>query len=189
LTLEEPEKIRQVLRRRAMDLLARREHTRHELSTKLTTSLKKSQRQRIASDPQENVQEDPHNEQLSIQQGERIFAQVLVEVLDKLEHDKLLSDSRFAESYVNGRINRGYGPVYIRHQLRQKRVDHELLDSNLEQLDQQQWIEQLSVLIKRRVGDAGLPARGSKEHSKLQRFILSRGYTVSQWCEVEKSFV
>lgn len=167
---EDPDKIRLVLRRRAMDLLARREHTRHELSNKLSAAIKKSQ---LSS---------------SQHQHQQMLAELIAEVLDKLEQDKLLSDTRFAESYVNGRLNRGFGPLYIRHQLRQKQVDATLLDNNFDQLDPEQWIDQLYELIKRRVSDAGLPERGSKEYFKLQRFILSRGFTVSQWREVEKRF-
>ncbi|MDP2126215.1 MAG: regulatory protein RecX [Pseudohongiella sp.] len=159
---EDQNTVRLALRRRAMDLLARREHTRHELSKKLSAAFQRSEQE--------------------------ICPEVLTEVLDKLEQDKLLSDSRFTESYVNGRMSRGYGPLYIRHKLREKQVDGALLDHNLDQLDQEQWIEQLSALIRRRMGDAGLPAWGSKEHAKLQRFILSRGFTSAQWREVEKRF-
>jgi regulatory protein len=162
LSQEDQNKVRLALRRRAMDLLARREHTRHELSNKLTAAFHKS--------------------------DQAVCPELLSEVLDKLEQDKLLSDSRFTESYVNGRMSRGYGPLYIRHKLREKQVDDGLLNHNLGQLDHEQWIEQLSVLIRRRVGDAELPAWGSKEHAKLQRFILSRGFTAAQWREVEKRF-
>lgn len=182
--LEDPDKVRLALRRRAMDLLARREHSRHELGNKLSAAIRRSQ-QRLES---QDLQENSEDQQQSAQQNAQMLGGLIAEVLDKLERDKLLSDSRFTESYVNGRINKGYGPLHIRHQLRQKQIDSALLDNNLEQLDQLQWIDQLSALIKRRVGDTGLPERGSKEYLKLQRFILSRGFTSSQWYEVEKRF-
>lgn len=202
---QEPDKVRLALRRRAMDLLARREHTRHELSHKLTAAIKKSQ-QRLAAQnagaettgtettgaqstdelSRDQFIKNEEQQHLSTHQHEQMFAGLISEVLDKLEQDKLLSDSRFTESYVNARLNRGYGPLFIRHQLRQKQVDSVLLDNNLEQLEHEQWIEQLSALIRRRVRDAAFPERGSKEYLKLQRFVLSRGFTSSQWQEVEK---
>lgn len=161
---DDTDKLRLALRRRAMDLLARREHTRHELGNKLSVAFQKAE------------------------QDTQIVASLIPEVLDKLEQDKLLSDSRFTEAYVNGRLNRGYGPQYIRHGLRQKRVDGELSDNSLEQLDQQKWVEQLVILLRRRVNDEGLPQRGSKEYLKLQRFALSRGFTAAQWRDAEKLF-
>lgn len=171
--LEDTEKLRLALRRRAMDLLARREHTRHELDTKLCAAMHKSQR-RLDS---------PLTPQAQI-----LISGLVSEVLDKLEQDQLLSDSRFTESYVNGRLNRGYGPLYIRHQLRQKQVDGALLDNNLQQFDQEQWLEQLSSLINRRLSDTAFPEPGSKEYLKLQRFALSRGFTGSQWSQLVKRF-
>lgn len=203
-----PRELRVALRRRAMDLLARREHTRHELSQKLLAAVSKpgkkpgekseikSEQQTTVSVPPTESVDDATAGQYSVQSashdGEQLtpqlMAQLISDVLDKLEHDKLLSDSRFTESYVNARANRGYGPLYIRHQLRQKQVDSSLLDNNLGQLQQHQWIEQVTALISRRISTTGMPERGSKHYLKLQRFILSRGFTASQWHEAVKHF-
>ncbi|MEX2332794.1 MAG: regulatory protein RecX [Pseudohongiella sp.] len=136
------------LRRRAMDYLARREHGRYELQCKLKEKF-----------------EQPDDD-------------LIATVLDKLEADNLLSDARFAESYVRSRISRGYGPLYIRFQLRQRQVDAVLVEQNLS-LDDTDWIELLGDVLAKKTN--GVPERGSKLWLKLQRFSQSRGFTVEHF--------
>lgn len=144
------------LRRRAMDYLARREHSRFELQNKLREKF-----------------ETP---------GDALIASVL----DKLEADNLLSNTRFAESYVRSRISRGYGPMYIRHQLRQRQVDSVLVDQVLT-FDEQDWTDVLVDALAKKVAEA--PQRGSKQWLKLQRFSQSRGFTVAHFLSaVQRGF-
>jgi len=146
------------LRRRAMDYLARREHSRFELRNKLSEK---------AAD---------------------VDVALIDLVLDRLVANGLLSDERFAESYVQSRINRGYGPVYIRYQLRQRRVEAELIDGMLDCNDQI-WLHRLEELIRRKSGSTSLPLRGSPPWQKLQRFILSRGFTTQQFLQLRTRVV
>ena len=54
------------------------------------------------------------------------FDSALIENLIKeLRQENLLSDERFAESYVRSRISRGYGPSRIRQELRQRGTNDE----------------------------------------------------------------
>jgi regulatory protein len=138
------------LRRRAMDYLARREHSRYELQCKLRDKFEIPGDDMIAS------------------------------VLDKLAADNLLSDTRFAESYVRSRISRGYGPLYIRHQLRQRQVDAALIDQ-VADYGEQDWADVLADALAKKV--AALPQRGSKQWFKLQRFSQSRGFTLAQFVQ------
>ena len=186
---ESCDKFRLVLRRRAMDLLARREHTRHELSQKLAAGIvRDQQRQQLQQSDktlqnvdQQSVPESGVAEHLSSDQHDSDYVTGLItDVLNKLEQDNLLSDSRYTESFVSGRINRGYGPLYIRHQLRRKQVDAVLTAEHLQDPDHKSWTEQLTDLIKRRAGKEGMPERGSKAYFKLQRFVLARGFTLTQ---------
>lgn len=158
-----------------MDLLARREHTRQELQQKLLSRL-----QRDADALAEAGQGGA---------DDGVVPELLEQVLDQLEADKLLSDARFTESFVSAHSHRGYGPVYIRHRLRQKQIDDGLLQSGLEMLDQHQWQQQLIALLARKLGNAPMPEPPSKEFARLQRFVLSRGFTSAQWMEVRKQWV
>lgn len=143
------------LRRRAMDYLARREHTRFELFSKLSDKF-----------PDAPVE-------------------LLDVVLDRLVQDRLLSDERFVESYVRGRIGRGYGPLYIRFQLRQRRVADDLIECALSQ-DDDFWAESLADLVRRKSGGSTLPAKGSAAWLKMQRFVQSRGFTVQQLLQLSQ---
>lgn len=163
MSVEDEQRFRLNARRRAMDLLARREHTRQELVLKLRTRL---------------VTENPNSE--------FDCSQVIDQVLDQLEKDNLLSDARFIESYLTARKNKGYGPLYIRHQLRKKDVDEYGLNV-VQGVDETQWLDSLQALVKKRLSTTGeFPQRGSKDYLKLQRFVLSRGFSGAQWQALEK---
>ena len=154
-----------------MDLLARREHSRQELQQKLMTRLRRESAETEV--PQSEITKP---------------LEILEQVLDQLEADKLLSDVRFAESFVNARSHRGYGPLYIRHQLRQKQLDDALLQNSLATVEQEQWLQQLLNLISRKIGEQPIPNPLSKEFQRLQRFVLARGFTATQWHEARKGW-
>ena len=99
-------------------------------------------------------------------------------VLDKLEADKLLSDAHFTEAYIRYRKSKGYGPVFIRHHLSGCKVPTDIINEQLF-FDDPDWLEILDRLVQKKFS-AGKPQRGSKEHQKLQRFVLSRGFTLAQ---------
>ncbi|MDO9476017.1 MAG: regulatory protein RecX [Pseudohongiella sp.] len=175
MSLEDEQHFRVNARRRAMDLLARREHTRQELFLKLRTRL-------CADGPAASAQSNNDGESLNtLTNAESLLDQVL----DKLEADGLLSDARFVESFLNSRKHKGYGPLYIRHQLRIKNVDEVGL-ATVSEVEEAQWLDALQTLIKKRLSAGEFPKRGSKDYLKLQRFVLSRGYSVAQWGEVER---
>ena len=162
MSLEDEQRFRLNARRRAMDLLARREHTRQELFHKLKT--------RLVAESLDNAFDS---------------SQVIDQVLDQLEKDNLLSDARFIESYLTARKNKGYGPLYIRHQLRKKDVDEYGLNV-VQDVDEAQWLDSLQALITKRLSSNEFPQRGSKDYLKLQRFVLSRGFSAAQWQEIDK---
>ncbi len=141
---EQPSEQGRLLRRAAMDLLARREHSRHELFTKL--------RQRCDCDDRE----------------------LLDAVLDRLEQDQLLSDQRFAESFVRSRISRGHGPVRIRQELQHKGVTSELCQLVLEEADVD-WFELAHDCRERRFGYAVVT--DAKGKMKQMRYLQYRGFT------------
>ncbi len=85
------------LRRRAMDLLARREHSRCELARKL--------RDRFPEAEPESVKD----------------------VLARLAEENLQSDGRFAEEYVRMRMRRGFGWLHIRADLQARGVDEDII--------------------------------------------------------------
>jgi regulatory protein len=130
------------IRNKAMDLLARREHSEQELRQKLKTR--------------------------------EYDADAIDEILQALKKDRLQSDERFTESYVNHRFNAGVGPLKIRYELRQKGVSDRLADEFLEPLSDQ-WDELMTRQRIRKYG-ASIP-NDYAERMKQARFLQNRGFS------------
>ena len=90
-----------VLRRAAMDYLARREHSLFELTQKL------------------------------IKKFPDVDEHLLAEVLQVLKSESLQSDERFAESYVRYRKSRGFAYLHIKADLSSRRVSDILIGKYL----------------------------------------------------------
>ena len=82
-----------VLRQAAMDFLARREHSLHELRTKL------------------------------IRKFPEVSPTLVLAVLSRLKTEGLQSDERYAESRIRYRLERGFGYHHIRNDLISRGVD------------------------------------------------------------------
>ncbi|GAA4652331.1 recombination regulator RecX [Kistimonas scapharcae] len=131
------------LRRAAMDLLSRREHSRKELWQKLRSR---------AETPE-----------------------MLEVVLGALEADRLLSDERFAESFVRNRVSRGLGPVRIKQELLQKGIAADLVSIQLEAFDED-WQQQAREVNVKKFGTA--PVKDPKEKAKRVRYLQYRGFNI-----------
>ena len=130
------------IRNKAMDLLARREHSEQELRQKLKTR--------------------------------EYDADAIDEVLQALKADRLQSDERFTESYVNHRFNAGVGPLKIRYELRLKGVSDGLTDVFLEPLSDQ-WDE---LMTCQRIKKFGAPIPDDYAgRMKQARFLQNRGFS------------
>jgi len=130
------------IRNKALDLLARREHSRAELRNKLLHRFR--------------------NEEQSIDS-----------ILDKLENENLLSDQRFTEMYIRGRVAKSIGPIRIISELRQKGVDASLAELVLADLGME-WCAALKALSLQKYGETA--AQDDKERAKRIRFFQYKGY-------------
>jgi regulatory protein len=179
-------------RRRAMDLLARREHSRRELFGKLRTRLKiasvvPSELTLSETIPSKTTPSDEPKTGNELADVSTNTDELINRVLDQLERDGLLNDARYVESYVSARRNKGFGPMYIRHQLRGRDVDEQGM-ALVADVSEAQWLDALLLLLRKRLSSNCFPQRASKEYLKLQRFVLSRGYAMSQWMQAEKLY-
>ena len=129
------------IRRTAMDLLARREHGRVELTRKL--------RQRGACPEMIDV------------------------ALDRLTEDKLLSESRYLESYISYRARSGYGPLRIREELNQRGLARSDIEEALRECGFN-WQEQLEDTWRRKF--SGQLPEDARERARQGRFLSYRGY-------------
>lgn len=94
-------------------------------------------------------------------------------LLDALEAERSLSDARFTEAYVGVRRRRGFGPLRIRLELRERGVAEDLIEAHLK-ADDPQWRELAREQYQRRYGPA--PPGDAREWARRARFLEARGF-------------
>ncbi len=139
------------VRDKAMELLARREHSRAELKDKL----------------KRREYEYP--------------ADFIETVLDDFAERNLQSDERFAEVYVRSRINRGFGETKIRSELQSRGVTGDVMLLALEAADVNWHDNAEAALTKKFSSAVRAEnVRSQKIRAKMQRFLQNRGYNPDQ---------
>ena len=133
------------VRAKALELLARREHSRLELRQKL------------------------------IQRG---FSTDRIEsALDQLTEEHWLDEARFAELYACGRADKGYGPLRIARELRERGVPDEQVTTSLAALDPF-WLPKLRELHRKRF--KALVPTDAAGRMQQTRVLRQHGFTLDQ---------
>ena len=102
---------------------------------------------------------------------------IITPVLEQLSEQDWLSDQRFAEVYSHSRADKGYGPLRIRSELRERGVSDKTIGEMLAQLDDF-WMPKLIQLQRKRFGEQANVDFDAR--AKQTRFLRHRGYTLSQ---------
>jgi regulatory protein len=98
---------------------------------------------------------------------------VVEDELNLLAEEGLQSDTRFAESLVQSRINQGKGPVRIRADLRQRGIRDGVIEGALEEAAGD-WYELAREQRVKKFGEA-VPD-DFKEKARQMRFLQYRGF-------------
>ena len=98
---------------------------------------------------------------------------VAEQAVNKLTEDGLQNDQRFAEAFVQSRINQGKGPVRIRLDLGQRGVGDAVIELAIEDASAN-WFELARSVRLRKFGNAIPP--GFKAKAKQMRFLQYRGF-------------
>ena len=97
--------------------------------------------------------------------------EMLLDSIKELVDDGLLSDERFAESYFQSRKNKGYGPLRIRNELKQRGIGDQLFFTLSNEVNWSKYA--LEALRKKINGDLPTAIKGVL---KLKRFLNYRGF-------------
>jgi regulatory protein len=143
--LTEPEFTAEAVRKKALAMLARREHSGAELRGKLA--------------------------------AKGFPAEIIEDALSGLDREGWLSDERFVEMFVHARRERGYGPVRIRAELRERGVDDAVIAAYLDMGDPE-WLRRLEHVKTKRFGAS--QALDFAERARQVRFFQARGFTAEQ---------
>jgi regulatory protein len=103
---------------------------------------------------------------------------LLDEQLSRLTEQNLQSDMRFAESYIRQRIERGYGPVRLREELRERGVSRTDIARLMAEVEID-WRAHAMQVMQNKYG--GLPSRDIKEEARRARFMQHRGFTAEHY--------
>lgn len=98
-------------------------------------------------------------------------------MLAELGREGLQSDARFTEAWVHQRKERGYGPVRIRQELRDRGVPAELIELNLDESDAE-WYPRLLEVRRKKYGTS--PPSSYREQARQSRFLYQRGFSSEQ---------
>ncbi|MCG3144679.1 MAG: Regulatory protein RecX [Gammaproteobacteria bacterium] len=94
--------------------------------------------------------------------------------LDGLARERLQSDDRHAESYLRQRADRGYGPLRIARELRDRGTSKEAVSRAIDGLEEADWLRLARAARVKRFGRA-VPA-GPAERARQMRFLEYRGF-------------
>lgn len=94
-----------------------------------------------------------------------------------LAKEGMQSDTRFAESFVRNRVDRGSGPLRAKAEMLARGLDDETIEAALSQF--KDWWKDLAVEVYRKRYGEDAPADG-KEKSQRMAFLQSRGFTTEQ---------
>ncbi len=98
---------------------------------------------------------------------------IVEEEVERLADEGLQSDTRFAEGFVQSRINQGKGPVLIRADLAHRGVDDGIIDEAIESADID-WFELAAAEREKKFGPDQPP--NFKEKARQMRFLQYRGF-------------
>lgn len=102
-------------------------------------------------------------------------------VLQRLQNERFIDDSRFAEAFVRDKINlSGWGAYKIKSALRAKGVSREVIESVVEpRLGETDMSERLEEMMQRKLRTLKYNSPYEAK-TKLIRFAASRGYDMEQ---------
>ena len=97
-------------------------------------------------------------------------------ILNKLEKNKLLSDSRFTEEYVQARRRKGFGPIKISAELEKRGISDSLISGQINIYDD--WDDLAQSTFQKRFPE-GI-SKDFKELQKQKNFLSNKGFTFFQ---------
>lgn len=95
------------------------------------------------------------------------------QALKLLAEQGLQSDERYTELYVDLRRNKGYGPLRISTELREKGVEGALIDIHVDENDSC-WSSLLLQVVKKKYGEQ--PPVDRNDLARRGRFLSYRGF-------------
>jgi len=104
--------------------------------------------------------------------------QLIDHELARLAQENLQSDTRFAESFARQRAGRGYGPLRVRQEMRERGLSDSAIATAFEVADID-WYTLAAEVYHKKFGLAA--ARDIKEKARRVRFLQYRGFSAEHF--------
>ena len=98
-------------------------------------------------------------------------------LLAALAREGLQNDGRFAENYIHHRLQKGFGPLRLELELKQRGISAELISQYLDRTGRE-WVERATAARDKRFG--GKPPASFQEQARQARFLQQRGFSGDQ---------
>lgn len=98
-------------------------------------------------------------------------------IIERLVKERFVDDERFARAFVKDKIRYNkWGRRKVQQALWMKRIDDEIQQQVLDEIDEKEYLDVLRPLLKQK--RKGIKAQSDYElNQKLMRFALGRGFT------------
>ena len=108
------------------------------------------------------------------------------QTVERLQQEGLLSDQRYAESYIHARMGKGYGPLRIALELRERGVaesdyGHYLYDRDID------WRSVLKAASDKKFGNRRCD--DYREKAKRIRYLQYRGFALDEIHELLEKLI
>ncbi len=112
--------------------------------------------------------------------GWQIDEKVTNEIIQYLIKEKFIDETRYVNGFVSDKIRfNKWGKIKISYALQQKKIKSELIQSALNEIDEDKYVEILSDLINNKRKTIKSKDK-YEEQNKLIRFALSRGFSFDE---------
>lgn len=99
------------------------------------------------------------------------------QVLGQLISENLLSEVRYAESYLRARMQKGFGPERIRSELLRNGVDRAVVEESLK-CDEVNWCDEIRKVWLKKFG--GEKSSKMQDKKRQWQFLQYRGFSQEQ---------
>lgn len=115
--------------------------------------------------------------ELSVKLRQRGYALEQIEsVMEEFRQQSFLSDERFAQQYIDSRMQKGYGPLKIEQELKERGVDSLIIQQSLQSV-QDEWLHVIQRIYNKRFPEE---ISDTKDRLKRMRHLNQRGFTSEQ---------
>ena len=105
-----------------------------------------------------------------------IETNLILKIIDKLVENNLVNDKYYFSELINHYINLGYGPYYIKEIGKQNKIDNDIIESSLSNIDNTLYENKAYTLIEKSFRNKDKTDK--KEINKVKNNLYRRGFSL-----------